>query len=120
DVARAGTRRDKSRPFVDPVQCDMLSHMTVLNATFFWRISMRLSHLIVVGIVGLGLAMTPVFTPTLRGEDTPKEKPRGERGERGQFLERYRAVIDKLNPTSEQKPKIDAAFAEAKTKIADV
>ena len=75
---------------------------------------MRFKHLIALSVVGVGLAMSPTFTPTLRADEPPKEQPRGGPA---QFLERYRAVIDKLEITSDQKPKIDAAFTDAKTKI---
>src|SRR6185437_15080076 len=75
---------------------------------------MRLHHFLSVTLLGFGLAMTPAFTPILRADDAPKEQPK--RGPQ-QFLERYRAVVDKLNITSEQKPKIDAAFDSAKTKV---
>ena len=77
---------------------------------------MRLSHLFAVAVVGLGLALAPAFTPVLRADDTPKEKPR-QGGGPGQYLERYRATIDKLSITSDQKSTIDTAFATAKTKI---
>lgn len=75
---------------------------------------MRLQHILAVGLLAVGLGMTPAFSSLLRADDTPKEQPRGGPG---QFLVRLRANIDKLNITDEQKPKVDAAFADAKTKI---
>lgn len=75
---------------------------------------MRLQHILAVGFLALGLGMPPAFTTLVRADDTPKERPRGGPGG---ILKRIRSNIDKLNITDEQKPKIDAAFADAKTKI---
>ncbi len=80
---------------------------------------MRLQHLFSVGLLGLGLAMAPAFTPTLRAADEPaKEAPKeGEKHHHGSPLEHYRALLGKLNLSEDQKTKIDAAFSDAKTKI---
>jgi len=63
-------------------------------------------------LILLGLVIAP--TLTARADDAPKERPKG--GPMG-LLTRMRATVDKLNLTTEQKPKIDAAFEDAKTKI---
>lgn len=75
---------------------------------------MRVRHILAATLLALGFGMTPALTPILRADDTPQQKPRGSPTE---FLQRIRGQIDKLNITADQKPKIDAAFDDAKTKI---
>jgi Spy/CpxP family protein refolding chaperone len=65
-------------------------------------------------LILLGFVVSP--TLTVRADDAPKERPKGQGGPTG-LLTRMRATVDKLNLTTEQKPKVDAAFADAKTKI---
>jgi Spy/CpxP family protein refolding chaperone len=75
-----------------------------------------MKHIIALIAMAASFAVIPAFTSTVRAADEPrKERPGG-----GQFLEKYREVIEKLDLSTDQKTKIDAAFADAKTKIAAV
>jgi len=98
---------------------------------------MRLRNAIAIGMLGLGLAFSPTLMSSARAADepakdapkeTPKEAPKpaenpggrgGQGGQRqpGQFLERYHQAVLGVNLTDEQKPKIEAAFADAKKKM---
>jgi hypothetical protein len=85
-----------------------------------------MQHLVAVGLLGLGLAMSPMLASGARADEAGKQKRErkagdGQRGggdRSGRFLERYHAAVLAVGPTEEQKPKIEAAFAAAKEKFA--
>ena len=93
---------------------------------------MRLRNAIAIGMLGFGLALSPALLSSARAadepaKDAPKEAPKpaetpgrgGQGGQRNpaQFLERYHTAVLAVNLTDEQKPKIEAAFADAKKKM---
>jgi len=93
---------------------------------------MRLRNAIAIGMLGFGLALSPALVSSAQAADepakeAPKEAPKpaenpgrgGQGGQRnpGQFLERYHTAVLAVNLTDEQKPKIEAAFADAKKKM---
>lgn len=85
---------------------------------------MRSQYKWAIALLSLGLSVTPVLSLTARADDPPKPgagqgAPGGRRGAGG-FLERYHALVNKLDLTADQKPPIEAAFAEAKTAVEGV
>jgi len=78
---------------------------------------MQLKYVLSIGLLSLGL-LAPV--PVLRAEDAPaKDAPAdAPKHTRGGMLERLHKSVLKLTLTDDQKPKIEAAFADAKTKVA--
>jgi Spy/CpxP family protein refolding chaperone len=80
---------------------------------------MRSQYKWAIALLSLGLSLAPVLSPTALADDPPKPgagqgAPGGRRGAGG-FVERYHALVNKLDLTDDQKPKIESAFAEAKT-----
>ncbi len=71
-----------------------------------------------IALLSLGLATAPAFSGVARADDAPQQgsgQGPGSGHHRGAFLEHFHATVNKLDLTADQKPKIEAAFAEAKT-----
>ena len=83
---------------------------------------MRMQNILAASLLALGLSLTPTLLPSAHGADDTAQKqpsqdqPRGQRGPGG-YLERYHKSVLALSLTDEQKPKIETAFADAKTKM---
>lgn len=98
---------------------------------------MRLRNAIAIGMLGLGLSLSPAMMSSARAadepaKDAPKEAPKpaetpggrrgaGQGGQRqpGQFIERYHQAVLALDLKDDQKTKVEAAFADAKKKLDD-
>ncbi|MDB5299603.1 MAG: hypothetical protein JWO87_1266 [Phycisphaerales bacterium] len=81
---------------------------------------MRFDGKLAVALLGLGLMAAPGLVSGVRGADAPKDPPKeapqpGRGGPTG-FIERFHQSVLKLDLSDDQKPKVEAAFTEAKTK----